>query len=114
VDPRYGLIAVSGARVLARAEERSHRSFAALSRTDLALNAGWCWLLFKAKHPQTALAELPALPAYNIGLTVRALREDKAAVRVFLPRRGSGAAVSAVGSGLSAGAGVPTARISCI
>jgi tryptophan-rich sensory protein len=83
--PLYGLIAISGARVLVGAEGRSRKSFAVLFGTDLALNAGWCWLFFKAKRPQAALAELAALQACNIALTAKALREDRAAGIALLP-----------------------------
>lgn len=83
--PLYGLIAVSAARVLARAEGRSRRRFAALFATDLALNAGWCWLFFKAERPRAALVELAALQSCNVALTVKAVREDKAAGIALLP-----------------------------
>jgi translocator protein len=85
--PLYGLIAISGARVLARTDNRSRHSFAALYAyaTDLALNAGWCWLFFKARRPRTALAKLAGLQSCNIALTARAFREDKTAGIALLP-----------------------------
>ncbi|GAA1949866.1 TspO/MBR family protein [Catenulispora subtropica] len=83
--PLYGLIAASGARVLGKATDRSRQRFTYLFATDLALNAGWCWLFFRAKRPKAALAELAALQTCNVALTVEAARRDKAAGAFLVP-----------------------------
>lgn len=83
--PLYASIAASGARVLSGPRDRSRQAFAITFGADLALNAGWCWLFFRAQRPRAALAELAVLQTCNVGLTAQAMRADKAAGLILLP-----------------------------
>ena len=73
----YGLLSLASARALDRTEDpRKRRAFAAAFGTNLALNASWNWLFFKARRPRWALAEILLLEASTIDLTRRAGRAD--------------------------------------
>lgn len=83
-NPLYALIAYGGARALDRAGDER----AALGRTfaaNLALNAAWPALFFRARRPRLALAELVALNAANVLLVRKALRADRAAGLLLVP-----------------------------
>jgi tryptophan-rich sensory protein len=85
----YGLMAVASARTLDRLEEPGERRrFATAFGVNLALNAGWNWLFFKARRPRLALAEILVLEASTLDLTRRAARTDSPAARMLVPYAG--------------------------
>ncbi len=85
----YGLMAVASARALDRIEEPGERrAFATAFGVNLALNAGWNWLFFKARRPRWALAEILVLEASTLDLTRRASRTDAPAAAMLVPYAG--------------------------
>ena len=54
--PLYVTIAYAGARALTRAQSRDHSQLAGGLILDLALNAAWTPLFFRARRPRAALA----------------------------------------------------------
>jgi tryptophan-rich sensory protein len=72
-------IAYAGARALTRAQSRDHSQLAGGLILDLALNAAWTPLFFRARRPRAALAEIACLNIANVllisarhgGLTAR-------------------------------------------
>ena len=56
--PLYVTIAYAGARALTRAQSRDRSQLAAGLILDLALNAAWTPLFFRARRPRAALAEI--------------------------------------------------------
>ena len=83
--PLYALIAVAGARGLDRTSGPQRARFAWAYGIDLALNAGWTVLFFRARSPRLALLEILALNAVNPGLLRRAWRADRVAGASLLP-----------------------------
>ncbi len=83
--PLYGLIALAGARALNRTTGDERTRFARTYGTNLALNAGWTALFFRARSPRLALAEIAALNAANVTLVGRAWRADPVAGAALLP-----------------------------
>mgnify|MGYP002624144053 CR=1 FL=1 len=84
--PLYALIAYAGARALASARSDGER--AALARSfgvNLALNAAWTPLFFRAHAPRLALADLAALNASNLDLLRRFGRADRRAAAALTP-----------------------------
>ena len=85
----YALLAVASARTLDRLEgPEERRAFATAFGANLALNAGWNWLFFKAQRPRWALAEIIVLEASTLDLTRRAARADSAAAAMLAPYAG--------------------------
>ncbi len=84
----YALVAVSGARVLARADAHERRRFARALGVNLSLNAGWSWLFFTAKRPDWALGEVAVLEASTLDLVRRAWAADRTAAALLLPYAG--------------------------
>ena len=85
----YALLAVASARTLDRLEDpEERRAFATAFGANLALNAGWNWLFFKAQRPRWALAEIIVLEASTLDLTRRAARADSAAAAMLAPYAG--------------------------
>jgi tryptophan-rich sensory protein len=85
----YGLIAVASARTLDRLETPGERrAFATALGGNLALNAGWNWLFFRARRPHWALAEILVMEASTLDLTRRAARADSKAAKMLLPYAG--------------------------
>jgi len=85
----YGLMAVASARTLDRIEDPGERrAFATAFGVNLALNAGWNWLFFKARRPRLALAEILVLEASTLDLTRRASRTDAPAAAMLVPYAG--------------------------
>ena len=83
------LLAVASARTLDRLEDpKQRRAFATAFGANLALNAGWNWLFFKAQRPRWALAEIVVLEASTLDLTRRAARADSAAGAMLAPYAG--------------------------
>ena len=83
--PLYGLLAVAGARVLDRTTGEERAAFARAYATNLALNAGWTAVFFRARRPKLALAEIAALNGSNLDLLRRAWRADRLAGSALLP-----------------------------
>ncbi|MFJ9523159.1 TspO/MBR family protein [Kitasatospora sp. NPDC101801] len=84
----YGLIAVAGGRALVRTTGPERTRLALLLGADLALNAGWNWLFFRARRPRLALAELVVLQGVNLALTDRVRRVDPVAGAALVPYAG--------------------------
>ncbi len=84
----YALTAVSGARVLARADARERRRFARALGVNLALNTAWSWVFFTAKQPRWALAESMLLETSTLDLVRRARQVDPAAAALLAPYAG--------------------------
>ena len=85
----YTLLAVASARTLDQLEDpEERRAFATAFGANLALNAGWNWLFFKAQRPRWALAEIVVLEASTLDLTRRAARADSAAAAMLAPYAG--------------------------
>ena len=86
--PLYATIAWSTGRALAKAQERSAadgRRMLALTATDLAVNAGWCWVFFAKRSPGAGLAVIVGLDALNLALVREAGRHDRTAATTLLP-----------------------------
>ena len=82
-------MSVASARALDRTEDPwARRAFAAAFGTNLALNASWNWLFFKARRPRWALAEIILLEASTVDLTRRAGRADPTAATMLAPYAG--------------------------
>ncbi|MEV4075603.1 TspO/MBR family protein [Nonomuraea fuscirosea] len=81
----YGLIAYGGARALSREDEERRSALGRALAVNLALNAAWPALFFKARSPRLALAELVLLNASNLALVRRAGRADRAAGAMLVP-----------------------------
>ncbi|MBC7559485.1 MAG: tryptophan-rich sensory protein [Dermatophilaceae bacterium] len=85
----YGLMALASARTLDRLEEPGQRrEFATAFGVNLALNAGWNWLFFRARRPRWALAEILLLEASTLDLTRRAAQTDSRAAAMLVPYAG--------------------------
>ena len=85
----YTLLALASSRTLDRLEgPEERRAFATAFGANLALNAGWNWLFFKAQRPRWALAEIVVLEASTLDLTRRAARADSAAAAMLAPYAG--------------------------
>jgi benzodiazapine receptor len=76
----YADIAVTGARTLTRLQvtgrHTERRAFARALAVNLALNAGWNWLFFRARRPWIATADSALLTASSLDLARRAGRAD--------------------------------------
>ena len=81
----YALLALAGARAFdatpASQRPALRRSYAA----NLALNAGWTAVFFRARRPGAALIEIAALNASNVDLLRRAWRADRLAGAALAP-----------------------------
>ena len=84
--PLYGLIAWGTARMIdAEPDPAARRRLGALVAADLAVNAGWCWVFFKARAPGLGVATIAVLDALNLGLVDQARRRDAPAARALAP-----------------------------
>ncbi len=81
----YALIAVGGARALDRLHGAERSRFRRTYAADLALNAAWTAIFFRARRPNLALLEILALDGVNIALLRRAWRADRTAALALLP-----------------------------
>jgi tryptophan-rich sensory protein len=85
----YGLMAVAAARTLDQLEDPGERrELATAFGVNLALNASWNWLFFKARRPRWALAEILVLEASTLDLTRRAAKADATAAAMLVPYAG--------------------------
>ncbi|MFI7517929.1 TspO/MBR family protein [Micromonospora globbae] len=83
--PLYALIAMAGARTLDAAGRAERAPFARAYALNLALNAGWTALFFRARRPAAALADIAVLNASNLALLRRAGRADRLAGVALAP-----------------------------
>jgi tryptophan-rich sensory protein len=83
--PLYALIAAAGARVLDRTEGERRVTFARAYAVNLALNAGWTAVFFRARRPRAALVEIVALNASNLDLLRRCWAVDRTAGVAIAP-----------------------------
>jgi len=98
----YALTALASARTLDRLEEPAERrTFATAFGVNLALNAGWNWLFFKARRPRWALAEIVVLEASTLDLTRRAAKADRSATAMLVPYAGWVAFATALNSAIA-------------
>ena len=85
--PLYATIAYAGARALTRAPSRDRSQLAGGLILDLALNAAWTPLFFRARRPHAALAEIACLNT-NVLLIRHPWRADRTAAVLLLPYAG--------------------------
>jgi len=81
-------IAYAGARALARAQSRDRSQLAGGLILDLAFNAAWTPLFFRARRPRAALAEIACLDIANVLLIRQTWRADRTAAVLLLPCAG--------------------------
>lgn len=84
-NPLYALIAYGSARALDRASAGERKAFSRHLAGNLALNAAWPALFFRARSPRLALAEIAVLNASNLLLIRQAMRADRTAGLLLLP-----------------------------
>lgn len=83
--PLYGLIAWGTGRMVERASGADRPRLLALTATDLAANAGWCWTFFKGRSPAGGLAAIAVLDVLNLLLVREALARDRKAGAALVP-----------------------------
>ena len=86
--PLYVTIAYAAARALTRAQIRDRRRLAGRLILDLALNAAWTPLFFRARRPRAALAEIACLNIANVLLIRQTWRTDRTAATLLVPYAG--------------------------
>jgi translocator protein len=86
--PLYVTIAYAGARALTRTLSRDRSQLAGGLLLDLALNAAWTPLFFRARRPRAALAEIVCLDIVNVLLIRQTWRADRTAAVMLLPYAG--------------------------
>jgi translocator protein len=86
--PLYATIAYAGARALARALGPARGKLAGTLLLNLAPNAAWTPLFFRAHRPRVALAEVACLDIANVLLIRQAWRVDRPAALLLLPYAG--------------------------
>ncbi|TDE51515.1 tryptophan-rich sensory protein [Nonomuraea mesophila] len=86
--PLYVLIACAGTRALSQGDQEGSRAFKKTLATNLALNAAWPALFFRARNPKLALAEILVLNASNAMLVRRGWTLDRRAGLFLLPYAG--------------------------
>lgn len=85
----YALIALASARAVDEASSPSERRrLKQALAVNLALNAGWNWLFFRARRPDLALAEIVLLEASTLDLGRRAGRSDRSTGHLLWPYAG--------------------------
>ena len=80
----YILIAFASARVWSKAGA-APLAYAGVLVTNLALNAGWCYVFFAARRPAAALIEIGILWATCLALVVLAARVSTVAAWLLAP-----------------------------
>ena len=83
--PLYVTIAYAGARALSQAQSRDRSQIIRSLLLDLALNAAWTPLFFRARRPRAALAEIACLNIANVLLIRQTWRADRTAAVLLLP-----------------------------
>ena len=83
--PLYASIAWAGGRALIRARPEQRRALVADLAANLALNAAWNWMFFRARSPQAGLAGTVLLDVSNAQLIKRTARTDAVAAAALVP-----------------------------
>ncbi|MEV7399729.1 TspO/MBR family protein [Streptomyces sp. NPDC091267] len=83
--PLYLSIAGAAGHALVRTPVGKRSQVAGSLAVNLALNAGWNWLFFKAHSPKAALAGTSALVASNAQLMHQISKHDRAAAVALSP-----------------------------
>ena len=83
--PLYALIAWGTGRAAEATPPQSRTGFYALTATDLAVNAGWCWAFFAGRSPRAGLATIAVLDGLNLLLLREAARRDRRAAAALAP-----------------------------
>lgn len=83
--PLYAVIAYAGTRTLRTTAPVEQRCYLTAYCTNLALNAAWTWIFFKARNPKAALVEVLLLQASGLDLLRRSLRADRRAAAALAP-----------------------------
>lgn len=83
--PLYALIAWGTGRMVEQATPQDRARLLALTTTDLAVNAGWCWAFFNRESTAGGLATIALLDVLNVVLVREALARDKRAGAALLP-----------------------------
>jgi translocator protein len=86
--PLYVTIAYAAAGALTRARSRDRRRLAGALILDLALNAAWTPLFFRARRPRAALAEIACLNIASVLLIRQTWRADRMAAVLLVPYAG--------------------------
>jgi tryptophan-rich sensory protein len=86
--PLYVTIAYAGARTLTRAQGHARSQLAGSLLLNLALNAAWTPLFFRARRPRAALAEIACLNIANVLLIRQTWQADRTAAVLLLPYAG--------------------------
>ena len=81
----YVLLALGGGRALAAGGEQARRRYLRAYLANLALNAGWTWLFFRARWPALATAEAALLAASTADLARRSWALDRPAGAALVP-----------------------------
>ena len=81
----YVLLALAGGRSLAGAGGWRRRVYLRAYLANLALNAGWTWLFFRARRPGAATAEAVVLAASTADLARRSWVVDRRAGAALVP-----------------------------
>ena len=84
----YASIAAATGRATAKATPERRRRIAALLGVNLAINAGWPWVFFRARRPVLGVAVIGALEASTIVLTREVGKADRVAGAALLPYLG--------------------------
>jgi translocator protein len=83
--PLYASVAWATGRALAKAEKEERPALAGSLAVNLALNAGWNWVFFRARSLKAGLATTALLDASNAELIRRTARVDTGAAAALLP-----------------------------
>lgn len=84
--PLYGLIAYGTARMIdAERDPAARQRLWALTGTNLAVNAGWCWASFAAESAEAGLATIVVLDGLNLALINEARKRDRIAALALVP-----------------------------
>ena len=81
----YVLLALGGGRALTAGGEQTRRRYLRAYLANLALNAGWTWLFFRARWPALATAEAALLAASTADLARRSWALDRPAGAALVP-----------------------------
>ena len=81
----YASIAGATGRAAARARPADRRRIGALLGVNLAINAAWPWVFFRAHRPALGVAVIGALEASTIALAREVARTDRAAAAALAP-----------------------------
>lgn len=81
----YGLLAYAGARAVDATPPDRRRAYLRAYAANLALNAGWTAVFFRARRPGAALAEIVALNASTVDLLRRTSAADLVAGAALAP-----------------------------